>query len=244
MTENLAQLKMILPILAAAAAASVFALCQLFISVFLGQIFKKVRKNTSENDNSGEKDDSLKYEKIIRKETLVYTWMINAVGFLCLGLLIAAALFREKLIEEAGMELFLSLILILSVSASYCILQDKRWKDNAVENLFLYICFFAGMARDLHQGIRTMLFESDTDFPLKSLLMEIQRNNPGISGQELMITAGRVLKFQDLIDIFENPGSDFLEKKRAHNSIRKMDTFNTVCVLLSFAVILALCFLL
>ena len=244
MTENLAQLKMILPILSAAAAASVFALCQLFISVFLGKIFKKVRKNTSENDNSGEKDDSLKYEKIIRKETLVYTWMINAAGFLCQGLLIAAALFREKLIEEAGMELFLSLVLILSVSASYCILQDKRWKDNAVKNLFLYICFFAGMARDLHQGIRTMLFESDTDFPLKSLLMEIQKNNPGISGKELMITAGRVLQSRDLIDIFENPGSDFLEKKRAQNSIRKMDTFNTVCVLLSFAVILSLCFLL
>ncbi len=244
MTENLSQLKMILPILAAAAAVSVFALCQILIPVFLGKVSKKVRKNPSEVDNCAEKDESLKYEKIIRKETLVYTWMINAAGFLCLGLLIAAALFREKLIEKAGMELFLSLILILSVSASFCILQDKRWKANAVENLFLYICFFAGMVRDLHQGIRIMLFESDTDFPLKSLLMEIQKNNPGISGKELVITAGCVLQSQDLINIFENPGSDILEKKRAQNTIRKMDTFNTVCVFLSFAIILALCFLL
>ena len=244
MTENLTQLKMILPILAAAAAVSVFALWQLLIPVFLGKVSKKVRKNPSEVDNYAEKDDSLKYERIIRKETLVYTWMTNAAGLLCLGLLIAAALFREKIIEKTGMELFVSLILILSVSASYCIFQDKRWKANAVENLFIYICFFAGMVRDLHQGIRIMLFESDTDFPLKSLLMEIQRNNPGISGIELVKTAGRVLQSPELMNIYENNGSDILEKKRAQNTIRKMDMFNTVCVLLSFAIILALCFML
>ena len=99
------------------------------------------------------------------------------------------------------------------------------------------------MVRDLHQGIRIMLFESDTDFPLKSLLMEIQRNNPGISGIELVKTAGSVLRSLELMNIYENNGSDILEKKRAQNTIRKMDMFNTVCVLLSFAIILALCFI-
>ena len=244
MTENLTQLKMIIPILAAAAAVSCFELWQLLIPVFLGKVSKKVRKNPSEVDNCAEKDDILKYERIIRKETLVYTWMTNAAGLLCLGLLIAMALFREKIIEKTGMELFVSLILILSVSASYCIFHDKRWKANAVENLFLYICFFAGMVRDLHQGIRIMLFESDTDFPLKNLLMEIQRNNPGISGIELVKTAGRVLQSPELMNIYENNGSDIPEKKRDQNTIRKMDMFNTVCVLLSFAIILALCFML
>ncbi|MBQ6344178.1 MAG: hypothetical protein IJI41_13730 [Anaerolineaceae bacterium] len=99
MTENLTQLKMILPILAAAA-VSCFALWQLLIPVFLGKVSKKVRKNPSEVDNCAEKDDILKYERIIRKETLVYTWMTNAAGLMCLGLLIAMALFRERIIEK------------------------------------------------------------------------------------------------------------------------------------------------
>ena len=140
--------------------------------------------------------------------------LLNRIKILCLGLLIAMALFRERIIEKTGMELFVSLILILSVSASYCIFQDKRWKANAVENLLLYNCFFAGMVRDLHQGIRIMLFESDTDFPLKSLLLEIQSNNPGISGIDLVKAAGRVLQFPELMNIYENNGSDILEKKK------------------------------
>ena len=74
--------------------------------------------------------------------------------------------------------------------------------------------------------------------------MEIQRNNPGISGIELVKTAGRVLQSPELMNIYENNGSDIPEKKRDQNTIRKMDMFNTVCVLLSFAIILALCFML
>lgn len=245
MTDNLSQLKMILPVLAIVFAASVLVLCRLLIRLITGKVFKKARRLTAEADDfRTEKENVLKYKGIIRKETLTHTWILTAVGILCLGLLAAAALFRKKLIEISGMAMYLSLILALFVSVSYCIFQNKRWKSNVVRNLVIYSNMFASVFQDFHQGIRMMLFDSDTDFPLKSLLLEIQKNNPGISGSELMMTAGRALESEYLMDLLECQNFENLQKKYEKNMFKKLEIFNSFCVILSFAVILSLCFLL
>ncbi len=245
MTENLSQLKMILPVLAILFAASVLVLCLLLIHLFTGKIFKKARKLTSgADDNHEDEDDDLKYKRIIRRETLTCTWMINAAGILSLGLLVAAALFRKKLIEKTGIEMYLSLILALFISVSYCIFLNKRWKANAVKNMVIYTNMYAEVFDDLHQGIRMILVDSDTDFPFKCLLLEIQKNNPGISGRELMMTAGRALESEYLMDLLECQNFETLQEKYEKNMFRRMEIFNSVCVIISLAVILGLCFLL
>ena len=245
MTDNLSQLKMILPFLAIVFAASVLVLCRLLIRLITGKVFKKARRLTAEADDfRTEKENVLKYKGIIRKETLTHTWIINAVGILCLGLLAAAALFRKKLIEISGMAMYLSLILALFVSASYCIFQNKRWKANAVKNMVIYANMFAGVFQDLHQGIRMMLVDSDTDFPLKNLLLEIQKNNPGMSGRELLMTAGHALESEYLMDLLECQNFENLQEKYEKHIFTKMEVFSSFCVILSFAVILSLCFLL
>ena len=108
MTDNLSQLKMILPVLAIVFAASVLVLCRLLIRLITGKVFKKARRLTAEADDyRTEKDNVFKYKGIIRKETLTHTWMTNAAEILCLGLLAAAALFRKELSNTAGLELYL-----------------------------------------------------------------------------------------------------------------------------------------
>ena len=161
-----------------------------------------------------------------------------------MALLAAAALFHSILIKKIGPELFSALVLILSVSAAACILQDKRWKANAADDLILYSFLFEAAAHDPHTGIRMMLLDPDTDFPLKPLLLEIQKNNPGISGEELMKTAGKILNSDALIKAFSHePGAHSGEQRRKDHFSRT-DLYNSIFVFVTFGIMIVLCFLL
>ena len=161
-----------------------------------------------------------------------------------MALLAAAALFHSILIEKTGPELFSALVLILSVSAAACILQDKRWKTNAADDLILYSILFEAAAPDPHTGIRMMLLDPETDFPLKPLLLEIQKNNPGISGEELMKTAGKILNSDALIKAFSDEPGNHSGEKRRKDHFSRTDVYNSIFVFVTFGIMIVLCFLL
>ena len=246
MTENLAQLKQFFSILAAAAGIAVYVLTRLLENLFLDKINtgRKIKNIQSDDGFRSEKDEMLKYEKIISQENVNCTWMIKATGFLSMALLAAAALFHTVIIRETGPELFLAVILILSVSAAFCILQEKRWKASAADDLVLYSLLFEASAPDRHTGIRTMLLDSDTDFPLKQLLLEIHKNNPGISGKDLMKTAGKILKSDALVSAFSDRSDDSSGEKGRNNHFSRTDLYSPVFVFLAFGIMIILCFLL
>ena len=172
------------------------------------------------------------------------TWIIKAAGFLNLASLAASALFHSVIIEEMGPELFSAVILILAVSLAFCILQDKRWKTNASVDLIFYSFLFEAAAPDRHTGIRMMVLDSETDFTLKPLLQEIQKNNPGISGKNLMKTVGKILKSDTLVNAFSNIPDEPSEEKERKNHFSRTDLYSPVFVFLAFGIIIVLCFLL
>ena len=182
MTENLVRLKQILPVLAAAAGIAVFVLCRSLADLLPDPLFRnRAGKSVSPDDEvRTEKDEMIRYEKIIRKENVNCTWMIKSAGFLSTALLAASAIFHRMLLSKTGPELFFAVILILSGSAAFFILQDKRWKANAADALLLYSFLFKAAAQDEHTGTRMMILDSGTDIPLNPLLLEIRKENPGI----------------------------------------------------------------
>ena len=246
MTENLALLKRIIPVPAAAAGIAVFILVRISANLLLDHLFRR-RAGKGVRTYDGfrtEKDEMIRYEKIIRKENVNYTWMMKAAGFLSTALLAASALFHRMLLSKTGPELFSACILILSVSAAFFILQDKRWRSNAADDLILYAFLFETAARDEHTGIRMMLLDSDTDFPLKPLLLEIQKDNPGISGNELMRTAGKILKSDALIRAYSGkPDAPAAERGRG-NRFGRIDVYSMAFVSLASGIMIVLCFLL
>ena len=246
MTDNLAQLKQIIPVLAAAAGIAVFVLIRILADLLLDEIIR--RRNAkgirTEDAFMPEMDDVIRYDRIIRKENVSCTWIIKAAGVLSLALLAAAAVFHSILLEKTGPEMFSAIILILSVSAAFFILQDKRWKTSAADDLILYSFLFEAAARDEHTGIRMMLLDSDTDFPLKPLLLEIQKDNPGISGNEMMLKAGEILKSEALIRAYSGKPKDPAAEKGRENRFGRMDVYSTVFVFLAFGIMIVLCFLL
>ena len=246
MTDNLAQLKQIIPVLAAAAGIAVFVLVRILADLLLDEIIR--RRNAkgirTEDAFMPEMDDVLRYDRIIRKENVNYTWMIKAAGFLSTALLASAAVFHSILLEKTGPEMFSAIILILSASAAFFILQDKRWKTSAADDLILYSFLFEAAARDEHTGIRMMLLDSDTDFPLKPLLLEIRKDNPGISGNEMMLKAGEILKSEALIRAYSGKPKDPAAEKGRENRFGRMDVYSTVFVFLAFGIMIVLCFLL
>lgn len=246
MTENLSQLKQIIPVLAAAAGISVFVLVRILADLLLDHLLLRKAGKASWTDDEfrTEKEKIIRYEKIIRKENVNYTWMIKAAGFLSTALLASAALFHRMILAKTGPELFCAVILILSASAAFFILQDKRWKTSAADDLILYAFLFEAAARDEHTGIRMMLLDSDTDFPLKPLLLEIRKDNPGISGNELMRTAGKILKSGALIRAYSGKPKDPAAEKGRENRFGRMDVYSTVFVFLAFGIMIVLCFLL
>lgn len=246
MMENLMQLKMVLPIFSAAAAVLCFAVFRMLIRIFLERMD---RKNNGRKNGSGEEfftdgEENAGYVRIIAKETLKHTWIMNTAGTVCVILLVLTAFFHRRILLAAGAEIYLSVFMILSVTAVYFIRQDRRWKTSACDDLILYTRMFAGAARDLHSGIRQMLYDSDTEIPFRDLLLEIQKNHPGISGRELLAAAGQVLKSEKLAAAFEDGNVGNTVKKSEVNEFGESDTFNTVFVFLAFGNILILCFLL
>ncbi|MBR6091004.1 MAG: hypothetical protein IKP86_13790 [Anaerolineaceae bacterium] len=246
MTDNLAQLKQIIPVLAAAAGIAVFVLILILADLLLDEIIS--RRNAkgirTEDAFMPEMDDVLRYDRIIRKENARCTWMIKAAGVLSLALLAAAAVFHSILLEKTGPEMFSAIILILSVSAAFFILQDKRWRTDAAEDLIHYSFLFAAAAPDTHTGIRMMLLDRDTDFPLKALLLEIQKDNPGISGKDLMKTAGKILKSDAMIRAFSDKQEDMTGTEGEKNHFSRTDLYSSATVFLSFGIMIILCFLL
>ena len=246
MTENLVQLKRIFPVLSAVTGTAVFALFRILSNLFLDNIFRK-RKNKVIRTEEGlpqEKEEMRRYGKILRKENAKYTWMTKAAGFLSLIMLAASALFHSVLLEKYGPELFAAIILILTASAAFLILQDRRWKAGAADDLLLYAFLFRAAAADDHTGIRMMLSDPDTDIPLKPLLLEIQKDNPGMSGTDLMRTAGRILNSDVLVKDVSEKTDDRAEKKEREIRSGRTDMYSTVYVLSCFAVVITLCFLL
>ena len=245
MTENLSQLKQIIPVLAAAAGISVFVLVRILADLLLDHLLlrKAGKAAWTADEFRREKEKIIRYDKIIRKENVNYTWMIKAAGFLSTALLTAAALFHRMILAETGPELFCAVILILSASAAFFILQDKRWKTSAADDLILYSFLFEAAARDEHTGIRMMLLDSDTDFPLKPLLLEIQKDNPGISGNEMMLKAGEILKSEALIRTYSGKPEDPAAEKGRKNRFGRMDVYSTVFVFIAFGIMIVLCFL-
>ncbi len=152
MIENLDQLKQLFPILAAAAGIAVFVPVRILADLLQENVFRrKAGKGIRPDDEfRTAKDEMIRYEKIIRKENVNYTWMIKAAGFLSTALLAASALFHRMILSKSGPEVYSAVILILSVSAAYFILQDKRWKASAADDLVLYSFLFEAAARDEH----------------------------------------------------------------------------------------------
>lgn len=246
MTENLAQLKQFFPVLAAAAGIAVFALVHILANLLLDRIFRgRYGKVILSDDVFCLEDDKiLRYEKIIRKENAKCTWMMKAAVFLSLVMLCAAACFHSRLIEKTGPELFASAILTLSVSAAFLILQDKRWNTGAAVDLILYSALFLAAAPDEHTGIRMMLSDPDTDFPLKSLLLEIQKDDPEISGKDLMTAAGEILHSDAMVKAFSDKKRNPAEARAGEIQSGRTDTYGTIFGLLAFGIMIVLCFLL
>ena len=232
MIEKLDQLKQLFPILAASAGIAAFVAVRILADLLQENVFRRKAGKVIRADDefSTEKDEMIRYEKIIRKENVNYTWMIKAAGFMSTALLAASALFHRMLISKSGPEVFSAVILILSVSAAFFFLQDKRWKGNAADDLVLYSFLFEAAARDEHTGIRMMVLDSDTDFPLKPLLLEIQKDNPGISGNDLMKRAGQILKSDALIRGFSGKEDDPESGKGRKNRFGRMDVYSTAFV--------------
>ena len=88
-----------------------------------------------------------------------------------------------------------------------------------------------------------MLFDSDTDFPLKSLLLEIQKKSRNIR-ERIADNRGGALESEYRMDLLESQDFEQLHEKKQQNLFGKMEMFTSVCVILSFAVIPDLCFLL
>ena len=246
MTENLAQLKLLFSFPAASAGIAVFFLFRVLADLLLDEMIsrKNVKSIQSDDGFRSEKDELLKYEKIIRKENVNYTWIIKAAGFLSTGLLAASALFHRMLLTKTGLELFSAFILILSASAAFLMLQDKRWKSRTADDLALYAFLFRAAAPDDHTGIRMMLSDPDTDIPLKPLLLEIQKDNPGISGTDLMCTAGRILNSGAFAEAFSGKPDELTGKTGREIHSGRTDTYEAVFVFSGFAVMIVLCFLL
>ena len=75
MTENLSQLKQIIPVLAAAAGISVFVLVRILADLLLDHLLlRKAGKAVRTDDEfRTEKEKIIRYDKIIRKENVNYT---------------------------------------------------------------------------------------------------------------------------------------------------------------------------
>ena len=79
MTENLSQLKQIIPVLAAAAGISVVVLVRILADLLLDHLLLRKAGKASWTDDEfhTEKEKIIRYDKIIRKENVNYTWMIS-----------------------------------------------------------------------------------------------------------------------------------------------------------------------
>lgn len=60
----------------------------------------------------------------------------------------------------------------------------------------------------------------------------------------MLITAGRELESEYRMDLLESQDFEQLHEKKQQNLFGKMEMFTSVCVILSFAAIPAICFLL
>jgi len=75
-------------------------------------------------------------------------------------------------------------------------------------------------------------------------MKEIRKDNPGISGNELMLKAGEILKSEALIRAYSGKPKDPAAEKGRENRFGRMDVYSTVFVFLAFGIMIVLCFLL
>lgn len=179
------------------------------------------------------------YEHIIRKECTEHIWFLSAARTFSMLLMTAAALFHRKIIEAAGKDLFILLCLILCISAVCCILLKNGWKSTACSDLVSYAGLFSAAAHDDHAGIRMMLY-ANFSIPFSKVLSAIQDDNPGISGKDLMKKAGAALGSEELSSGYNTIYTKFREE----NDYSHLKVFGSVLSVLSFCIILILCFLL
>lgn len=240
MITDLVQLKMFLPVPAFAAGISLFisfysAACLLKESIK----WKKHRTEIPDNDSIGNGTDISRYERIVRAETLKYTWYYSVMETVSILVMTAAVLLHGRIIKNTGISLYIPVLLISSLSAVFCILMKKRWKAAACDNLISCITLFSGAAGDFHAGIRMMLSVSGIDIPMKSVLEEIRNDTPGISGNDLMLLTGQILRSEKIINY---SGQEIGQKKSKAGSEHsgRFDAYNSGFGIFSFGIILLL----
>lgn len=230
---SLNSLKLILPVFAFSAGTSVFVLLKSLVSLIMDGS-RKEREASSAGfvGTSG-------YERMIRRETGRHVWFLSAGAILGMLLMGAAAFFHRMIIRSVGPELFALLYLFLAVSTVFCVLQKAGWKSAACGDLVSYAELFAAAAHDIHGGIRMMLTCPGTDIPFRTFLLAMQDDNPGISGTDLMKKAGSILGSKEIGQAFTENGV-----KKGENNYGELRAFGSGVSVLSFMVILILCFLL
>ncbi len=243
MITDLAQMKMFLPVPAFTAGLSIFLFLYFAVCLLPENIkLKKPRTETFYDVCLGEDADTSRYERIIRTEALKYTWYYSVTETVSVLGLTATVLFHGRIIDMAGISLFIPACLIPALTAVLCFLMKKRWKSAVCDNLISCITLYTGAAGDLHAGIRMMLSVKEIDIPMTKVLEKIQNDNPGMSGSELMKRTGYVLRSEKICSYFRQP--DKPEKGEA-NSVypERFNAYSSGFGIFSFGIILLLCLL-
>lgn len=232
MITSLGSLKMILPCLAAGTGISTLLLTHyLTVLAMDGREKDSVSagRHTGMNQVTG-------VEHIIRRETGRHLRFLSAVKTVSMLILLLLAAFHGKIIEAAGLELFLPLCLLPCASAVCCALMKKEWKSAACRELAAYTELFVCAAHDVHAGIRMMLTCEGVDIPLRPLLLAVRDENPGISGPELLKKAGYALGSKELISAFDEKTGE----KSKTGRYGKLSAFGTGISIMCYGIILIL----
>ena len=250
MITDLIHLKMILPVFAAAGAFFLFAFFRLIISLISAAVLKKSKNNPSSSDNGGfsieEREE--KYRKVFSREELNGTWHLSVAAAGCLILLSLSVLLNRKLAARIGVPLFVSLCLALTLSSVICIMRKRTWKENAFNDFIMYAGLLTGIGSGVHSGMRMMLSMNDAEIPLLPVFRSVQEDNPGLSGKDLLLYTGKAAGSVKIIEYADNlsdcPEYSVIPSLSGKNGVsRRAGMYAAVFQVMSFAVILGLCFI-
>lgn len=243
MITDLTHLKIFLTIPAFTAGFSLFLFFYNAVILAAENIGRKKRPaDVLRDDYSNEDADIGRYERIVRNETLHHTWYYSAIETVSLLVLTAAVLFHGRISDKAGLPLLIPLCLISSLTAVFSFFMKKRWESEACDGLISCLSLFTGAAHDLHTGIRMMLSVSGINIPMKTVLAEIQKDNPGISDRDLMLRAGHILRYEKILRKFSLLAATEEEKAETGHP-EGLDAYNSGFAVFSFGIILLLCLL-
>ena len=84
-----------------------------------------------------------------------------------------------------------------------------------------------------------MLSVSGINIPMKTVLAEIQKDNPGISDRDLMLMAGHILRYEKILRKFSLLAATEEEKAETGHP-EGLDAYNSGFGIFSFGIILLL----